>query len=75
MFLIDTLEEGYRFGWSLATGRYTGVDGTADLAIGVPARQIDDLLVAGAAVVLFSQNLFADGFEHGDTDAWSLTVD
>jgi hypothetical protein len=73
MFLVDTLEHGDRFGAALATGRYNSDQGP-DLAIGVPNRAFDDELSVGTVVVLFSRTLFADGFETGDTSAWSTSV-
>ena len=74
MFLIDTLEEGDRFGRALATGRFDGTGGGADLAIGVPFRDVDGDIRTGVTVVLYSRGIFEDGFESGDTSAWSSTV-
>lgn len=73
MLLFDTLESGDRFGTALATGRSSPGDAHTDLAIGAPSRMIDGEFNVGAVVVLFSRNLFADGFESGDTSAWSAT--
>jgi hypothetical protein len=72
MFLIDTLEPFDNFGWALATGRHNS-DRGPDLAIGVPFRDLRGDEV-GMVVVLFSRTMFADGFETGDTSAWSATV-
>ncbi len=61
-----------RYGSSLAAGDFDG-NGFADLAIGAPYRdrftpthQVD----TGAVAVLYGQ-LFADGFETGNSAAWS----
>jgi hypothetical protein len=73
MFLIDTLEPFDNFGWALATGRHNG-DRGPDLAIGVPFRELGGQQEVGVVVVLFSRTVFVDGFEVGDTSAWSATV-
>ncbi|MDA8020469.1 MAG: integrin alpha [Thermoanaerobaculia bacterium] len=73
MILFDTLDDGDRFGMALAVGQHNSDDGV-DLAIGAPLRNTNGDFAAGAVVVLFSQTLFVDGFESGDTTAWSATV-
>ncbi len=71
---IDPSEGGDRFGFALATGRFAGHTGL-DLAIGVPAETIGAAEAAGAFNVLYSAALFLDGFESGDTSAWTTTVE
>ena len=70
MFLFDTLQAGDRFGAALAAGQLDSAHGGFDLGVGAPDREVDGDAQAGAAVVIFSVNLFADGFESGDTSAW-----
>jgi hypothetical protein len=59
------------FGAALGVGDFDG-DGTAELAVGLPHREVSGRASAGAVVVLTSR-LFSDGFESGDTGAWSAT--
>ncbi|MCH9650234.1 MAG: integrin alpha [Deltaproteobacteria bacterium] len=73
------LEPDDRFGSSLALVGDLDGDGNADLAVG--ANGNDGGFRRGAVWILFldgngcfAKNLFSDGFESGDTSAWSLTV-
>ena len=59
------------FGGALGGGDFDN-DGTIDLAVGVP-REDAGAIDAGAFFVLFGESLFADGFESGDTSAWSAS--
>ena len=63
-----------QFGLALATGHFTGRQGM-DLAIGSPLKDLPAGWYAGAVSVFYSLNLFADGFETGDTSAWDIVVD
>jgi hypothetical protein len=58
-----------RFGAAVAVGDFDG-DGAGELVVGIPGRDVGGKAAAGAVVVLTSA-LFADGFESGDTSAWS----
>lgn len=67
-------EVGDEFGVSLAAGQFDGV-GAADLAIGAPGETVGVVSDAGAVSVLFSNlHIFSDGFESGNTSAWSSTI-
>lgn len=70
---VDPSEEDDQFGFALATGRFTGRAGV-DLAMGVPGEQVGAATAAGGVNVLYSVLLFRDGFDSGDTAAWSLVV-
>ena len=70
---VDSPESGDGHGSALAAGRLSGHSG-ADLAIGAPNEDVASLDGTGAAGVLFSIALFRDGFETGDTSAWSAAV-
>ncbi|MEO8276226.1 MAG: hypothetical protein ABI639_08390 [Thermoanaerobaculia bacterium] len=59
-------------GSALAAGDFDG-DGISDLAIGLPYRRASDQEFAGAEIVLYATP-FADGFESGTLDGWSLVV-
>ena len=61
-----------RYGSALATGDFDG-NGSADLAIGGPLREVGDAGGAGAVAVVYGQ-LFVDGFESGDTLLWSTLL-
>ncbi|MEM7048861.1 MAG: FG-GAP repeat protein [Acidobacteriota bacterium] len=65
--------DGDRFGAALAVGDMDG-DGGDDLVIGVPGANISGQAGAGLVQVIFRSTDFADGFESGDTAAWSATV-
>ncbi len=66
-------EGGDLFGGALAAGDFDGL-GHVDLAIGVPREDLGaGETNVGAAHVLYGY-LFADGFESGDTGAWSGVV-
>ena len=54
--------KGDAFGAALAAGDLNG-DGTDDLAIGVPSKDVDDTPDAGAATVLFGSASGLDDFE------------
>ena len=71
---IDPSEDGDRFGFALAAGRFSGHSG-ADLAIGVPTETLGADTDAGGVNLLFSEALFLDGFESEDTSAWSGTAE
>jgi hypothetical protein len=65
-----SLESNQNLGWSLATGDFDG-DGHADLAIGVPYRNISGIGVnVGRENVLYGA-LFSDGFFYGSPYYWS----
>ncbi|KAB2963662.1 MAG: hypothetical protein F9K16_06165 [Thermoanaerobaculia bacterium] len=70
---IDPGEDGDWFGFALATGRFAGHSGS-DLAIGAPFAQVGAFDATGIVSVLASQALFLDGFESGDTTAWSAAA-
>ena len=61
------------FGHALAIGEFDGL-GSGDLAVGVWGESIGDLDDAGLVQILLSSGLFADGFETGDTSAWSSEI-
>ncbi|MFN7942822.1 MAG: FG-GAP repeat protein [Thermoanaerobaculia bacterium] len=67
---IDPSEDGDRFGAALAAGRFSGHAG-ADLAIGVPGESLPGHGEAGGVNLLFSADLFHDGFESGDLSRWA----
>ncbi|MEM9557847.1 MAG: FG-GAP repeat protein [Acidobacteriota bacterium] len=67
---IDPSEDGDEFGSALAVGRFAG-RGAVDLAIGVPGETIGSAEGTGGVNLLYSESLFRDGFESGDTSAWS----
>lgn len=56
-------------GHALAVGDFDGT-GTADLAIGIPYRQIGDLDNVGMETILYG-SAFADGFESSGLSYWS----
>lgn len=70
---IDPSDSGDLFGLALVAGRFAGHSGQ-DLAIGVPFEDVGADDDAGAFNVLYSRALFHDGFEGGDTSAWTVTV-
>jgi hypothetical protein len=70
---IDPSEEGDVLGISMVAGRFAGHAGD-DLAIGVPGETIDSAESAGGVNVIYSGTLFFDGFEGGNTGAWSSSV-
>ncbi|MHC4922248.1 MAG: hypothetical protein ACYTKC_22005, partial [Planctomycetota bacterium] len=59
----DSMEEGDRFGASLAAGNFDG-SGHDDLAIGIPDEGITYLNNAGAVTVLYSANAGLDAKVH-----------
>ena len=63
-----------QFGLALAPGRFSGHSGS-DLAIGVPYESIGAFSQTGGVNLLFSDALFVDGFESGDTTEWSQVED
>ena len=70
---INPSEDEDAFGFVLAAGKFSG-EGGDDLAIGAPGETIAGLFEAGGVNLLYSASstsLFADGFESGDTSAWS----
>ena len=70
---LDPAELGDGFGSVLAAGRLSGHTGEA-LAIGAPGEDLAGFADAGGVNTLFSIVLFVDGFESGDSVAWSSTV-
>lgn len=70
---IDPSEEGDAFGSALAVGRFAG-HGADDLVIGVPGETISGATATGGVNLLYTEVLFRDGFEPGDTSAWSEVV-
>ena len=75
MIFFDTLEIGTLFGSALTTGRFfRSGEGRHDLAVGVPRFGTPVGSEPGASLVIRSQVLFEDGFETGNTSAWSSTV-
>lgn len=60
------------FGSAIGIGDFNG-DGTGDLAVGVPGRTVGEGDIAGT-VQLLRGALFADGFQSGNTVAWSLVA-
>lgn len=71
----DASEADDLFGKAVATGDFDN-NGFSDLAIGIPEEDIGAFEDAGAVQVLFGggQLIFSDGFESGDTSAWSATA-
>jgi hypothetical protein len=57
------------FGSALGIGDFDG-DGTGDLAVGVPGRNVGEADLAGT-VQLLRGALFADGFQSGGTGVWT----
>ena len=75
MIFFDTLEIGDLFGSALAVGSFFRQgDDRQDLAVGVPRYGTPVGSEPGASLVIRNQVLFTDGFESGDTSAWSVTV-
>jgi len=72
--ILGVGEEGDFFGSSLAAGDFSN-DGFDDLAIGIPNEDIGAIVDAGAVQILAGgPDIFSDGFEQGNTSAWSATV-
>ena len=71
--LVSPPGEGHFFGTALATGSLSGHSG-ADLAIGAPYDVVGGQTGAGSVDVLFSDALFRDGFETGDTSRWQAPL-
>ena len=73
--ILDTGEDADVFGWSLAAGDFSN-DGFDDLVIGIPFEDIGAIENAGAVQILAGRDssIFSDGFESGNTSAWSATV-
>jgi hypothetical protein len=67
---LDPSDAEDQFGFALAAGHFSGHSG-ADLAIGAPFETIGAFGGTGGVNVLYSIALFLDGFESGDTAAWS----
>jgi hypothetical protein len=65
------VESDLDLGWSLASGRFSGHSG-ADLAVSLPRSDVEGQANAGRVWVIASIALFLDGFESGDTSAWSV---
>ena len=65
-------DEFAHYGSALATGDFDG-NGSADLAIGGPLRDVGDAGGAGAVAVVYGQ-LFVDGFESDDALEWSTLL-
>ena len=76
MIFFDTLEIGDLFGTALAAGRFFSQGHEVqDLAVGVPRHGTPVGSEPGLSLVIRSQSpLFINGFESGDTTAWSITV-
>jgi len=71
---VDPAEDVDQFGFALAVGRFAG-HSSADLAVGAPGEALSGNDEAGAVNVFFSrQPLLVDGFESGDTSAWSAVT-
>jgi hypothetical protein len=68
----DVAEVGDFFGDSLSSGSFDG-DRFDELAVGVPSEALSTTQDVGAVAVLFGEEeeLFADGFESGNTAAWA----
>jgi hypothetical protein len=64
------VEDYQNLGWSIATGDFDG-DGHADLAIGVPYRNIDGIGANVGRVNVLYGALFSDGFFYGFPYYWS----
>ena len=72
--MLGAAEEFDSFGASLAAGDFDN-NGFADLAVGIPEEDIGALEDAGAVQIVFGGLLiFSDGFESGNTSAWSETA-
>jgi hypothetical protein len=71
---IDPSDSGDEFGSALAAGHFSGHSG-ADLAIGAPFETIGAFGGTGGVNILYSEALFVDGLESGDTSRWSLEED
>ncbi len=75
-FIGGVTEAGDRFGSVLAVGDVNG-DGILEVAIGVPDEDVGSIADAGMVYVTHFFDpawIFADGFESGDTSAWSQVV-
>jgi hypothetical protein len=70
---IDPSDDGDMFGFSLVAGHFAGHSGS-DLAIGAPWETIGAFEATGGVNVIYSDALFRDAFESGDSDAWSATA-
>jgi hypothetical protein len=66
---LDPSESADNFAGALIAGHFSHHEG-ADLAIGVPGETIGGLAATGAVNLLFSDALFLDDFESGDTSEW-----
>jgi hypothetical protein len=85
--LLDSAEEGDRFGWALAVGDFNA-DGRDDLAIGVPNENLGRAHDAGAVHVIYGSRRGLDRDQiwtqanpdiighpqRGDRFGWSLSV-
>ena len=66
--LGHTANPGDFFGTSLAVGDYDG-DGKADLAIGIPWRDVLGVADAGAVAVVYGSSF---GLDANDSEVWTL---
>jgi len=71
--IVGVAEANDYFGSALGAGDLDG-DGNDDLAIGAWGEGIGALDDAGLVQILYSSGIFADGFESGNTSAWSSEV-
>jgi|CXWL01.1.fsa_nt_gi hypothetical protein len=66
----DTALPSDLFGAAVAAGDFDG-DGYDDLAIGIPGANAGGQAGAGAIQIVYGVPLLRDGFESGNTSAWS----
>ncbi len=68
-FFVEA-EAGDEFGFALAAPGLNSANAGADLIIGIPNRDALGIPQRGTALALFSQYIFVDELETGDTSRW-----
>ncbi len=72
MSLFGGAAPGDQFGFALATAGLNSANAGADLIIGVPHLEAKGTPDRGGTILIFSQYIFVDEIETGDTSRWSV---